>query len=240
MKHYLIIDSNRNTICKIEKTLQNLEGFHSLKPTSSRQRAMDQILTEQPDVVFLNMDGVIDQPLGFALELHLYDISMPHFIGVSNNEDQVYQAMKHGFYDYLLTPICKTEIRKSLLRYQKTFRKSPELVCLKSYKDYHFLDTSEIRFLKADNNTTDFHMVNGEIITAFKTLKTYEDQLPGHFKRIHKSYIINTSKVTRIDFGKALCRLANIETSIPFSKKFKDNIDVIHRSLCKASYRSST
>ncbi|WP_188651694.1 LytR/AlgR family response regulator transcription factor [Yeosuana aromativorans] len=200
---------------------------------------MEQILTEQPDVVLLNMDGVIDQPLRFVLELYLYDITIPHFIGISSNKDQVYQAMKHGFYDYLLTPISRTEIRKSFLRYQKIYRKAPELVCLKSYKDYHYLDTSEILFLKADNNTTDFHMLDGKIITAFKTLKTYEDQLPDHFKRIHKSYIINISKVTRIDFGKAQCKLANIERSIPFSKKFKDNIDDIHRSLYNASYHRS-
>lgn len=236
LKHYLIIESNRDVICTIESVMQKMEMFGSLGHTACHQTAIELIITTRPDLVFINIDGAIGQAFGFTLELLLYHNTVPDFIALSANKKQAYQAIKHGFYDYLLKPVSPTEIHKSMARHQKKFGKGHELVCLKSYKDFQFLNTWDILFLQADNNTTDFHMTNGDVITAFKTLKTYEDKLPDHFKRIHKSYIINILKVSRIDFGKASCKLRGLERHIPFSKKFLGNMDSIHRSLCNASY----
>lgn len=197
---------------------------------------MELILTNQPDLVFMNVDGVMYHAFSFTLALHFYKIPLPKFIALSANTELAYQCMKHEFFDYLLTPITSLEIHKSMARYQKKVNYPHELICLKSYKDYHFLNIHEIILLKADNNTTDFHMLNGEIITAFKTLKTFEEKLPVYFKRIHKSYIINGLGVSRIDFGKATCRLTNFKSAVPFSKKFQGNMEAIYASLRRISF----
>jgi DNA-binding LytR/AlgR family response regulator len=42
------------------------------------------------------------------------------------------------------------------------------------YGDYRYIDARDICYLQADNNSTDIHLNNGEMVTAFKTLKHFE------------------------------------------------------------------
>nr|WP_262897541.1 LytTR family DNA-binding domain-containing protein [Mariniflexile gromovii] len=92
------------------------------------------------------------------------------------------------------------------------------------------MNVDEILYLKADNNTTDFYMSDGTKISAYKTLKVFEDLLPKTFLRIHKSYIINRNCISRIHYGKSMCILNN-EHKIPFTKTFIENIDLINSAL---------
>lgn len=104
-------------------------------------------------------------------------------------------------------------------------------ICIKSYGDYQFIALKDVVYLQADNNTTDFHLVNGKVLSAYKTLKHYENNLPSFFYRIHNSYVINSNYVSRINTGKSLCYLNNNEVSLSFTKTFKDNIDTIIRKI---------
>jgi hypothetical protein len=49
----------------------------------------------------------------------------------------------------------------------------PLILCIKSYGDYRYIDARDICYLQADNST-DIHLNNGEMVTAFKTLKHFE------------------------------------------------------------------
>jgi DNA-binding LytR/AlgR family response regulator len=109
--------------------------------------------------------------------------------------------------------------------------KSNKTICLKSYKDYQYLNLDEILFLRADNNTTDFHMNDGSVVNSFKTLKTYESILPKNFLRVHKSYIINSDYVSRVNFGSSKCTLKKHSQNVPFTKTYKDNVDFMINSL---------
>lgn len=104
-------------------------------------------------------------------------------------------------------------------------------ICIKSYGDYQFIALKDVVYLEADNNTTDFYLVNGKKLSAYKTLKHYENNLPSFFYRIHNSYIVNSTYVSRINTGKQLCYLNNNEISVSFSKTFKDNIETIIRTI---------
>jgi len=104
-------------------------------------------------------------------------------------------------------------------------------ICIKSYGDYQFIPLKDVVYLQADNNTTDFYLQNGKKLTAYKTLKHYENNLPSFFYRVHNSYIVNSSYVSRINTGKSLCYLDNNEVSVSFSKTFKENIDTIIRKI---------
>lgn len=138
-------------------------------------------------------------------------------------------------------------MQRSILRYQKTYPSSIcekacpksqkcKTVCLKSNKDYQYLNTEKILFLKADNNTTDFHMKDGAIIGAYKTLKTFESTLPQNFLRIHKSYIINICYISRIHYGKSICIIKYPFCKIPFTKTFIKNIESINKSLTNNTF----
>jgi DNA-binding LytR/AlgR family response regulator len=112
----------------------------------------------------------------------------------------------------------------------------PLIVCVKSYGDYRFIEAKDICYLQADNNSTDIHLHNGEMITAFKTLKHFENVLQSPFVRIHNSYIVNIDYVSRIHTGNAVCYIKHTTTKLPFSKSYKDNVDSIISSITNGNY----
>ncbi len=112
----------------------------------------------------------------------------------------------------------------------------PLIICVKSYGDYRFIHADDICYLQADNNSTDIHLNNGEMITAFKTLKHFENVLSSPFVRIHNSYIVNIDYVSRIHTGNSVCYIKNTATKLPFSKSYKENVDAILTSITKGNY----
>lgn len=111
------------------------------------------------------------------------------------------------------------------------------VICVKSYGDYRYIDSDDILYFEADNNSTDIHLNNGEMITAFKTLKHFETVLPSiQFLRIHNSYIINVNQVSRIHTGNTVCYIKNSTTKLPFSKSYKENVDLIISRIAGGNY----
>lgn len=115
-------------------------------------------------------------------------------------------------------------------------QEEPLILCIKSYGDYRYIDTRDIAYFQADNNSTDIHLTNGEMVTAFKTLKLFEGVLPYPFVRIHNSYIVNSDCVSRIHTGNALCYIKNTAIKLPFSKSYKANIDLIISEISNGNY----
>lgn len=118
------------------------------------------------------------------------------------------------------------------------FQKEQSLIiCIKSYGDYRYIDSNDVLYFEADNNSTDIHLNNGEMITAFKTLKHFEAVLPQlQFLRIHNSYIINVNQVSRIHTGNTVCYIKNSSTKLPFSKSYKENVDLIIARIAGGNY----
>jgi len=129
-----------------------------------------------------------------------------------------------------------TEIASQPILNQSNQSDKPLIICVKSYGDYRYIEAKDIRYLQADNNSTDIHLNNGEMITAFKTLKHFEGVLLPPFVRIHNSYIVNVNHVSRIHTGNAVCYITNTTTKLPFSKSYKENVDSIINSISNGNY----
>nr|WP_315183420.1 LytTR family DNA-binding domain-containing protein [uncultured Flavobacterium sp.] len=132
----------------------------------------------------------------------------------------------------ITTPIFTTPE----LQNESVVKGNPLILCIKSYGDYRYINAKDICYFQADNNSTDIHLNNGEMITAFKTLKHFEGILSYPFIRIHNSYIVNQHYISRIHTGNAVCYIKNTVTKLPFSKSYKSNIDMIISEFANGNY----
>ena len=189
-----------------------------------QDKVLNAILKIKPEIIFINIETNKINFNNFLFEISQYTKDRPRIVALSTTKDNAYDAYQYNFSLYILKPLTEFEVRKSLNTIIKYYPyKSIESICLKSHKDFHYLDIKDILYLKADNNTTDFYMEDDKIIGAYKTLKIFENSLPENFFRIHKSYIININCISRINFGKSTCIIKN-QHKIPFTKTFIDNI----------------
>lgn len=223
--HYSFIILSGNKFNKeILNTISLFEDLFCIGKVLCENEAVNLILEKRPDLVIVNTDEIISTD--FLIELSTFIECLPFVIVISNDSSIAYKAIKHGVNDFLLSPIQLPEFRKSYLRFIKNQKRLKESrLVIKSNSDYNFLKIDEILYLNADNNTTDIYLVNGKKITAYKTLKFFENQLPFTFLRIHNSYIVNIKYVTRINIGKSKCYIENLQ--LPFSRTYKENIDVV-------------
>lgn len=127
------------------------------------------------------------------------------------------------------------EIQKGYKK-QLSNSEQPLIICIKSYGDYRYIDAKDICYFQADNNSTDIYLSNGEMVTAFKTLKHFESILSFPFIRIHNSYILNRNYISRIHTGNADFYIKNTTTKLPFSKSYKANVDQIISEFSNGNY----
>ncbi|WP_158250445.1 MULTISPECIES: LytR/AlgR family response regulator transcription factor [Aquimarina] len=237
---YVIIDNDKKIANSIQISLEEKPNYICTGIAKNEQEALDLILERRPRIVFLEPEvpGMHGDKTKFSLmtELSKYISRLPEFVIITKTADYAIEGIRNRIMDYVLKPFCKRQIAKTLLRFEKDFDQAGDhTLCFRSYGDYRFVDVDDVLYLKADNNTTDFIMSNGNKVEAFKTLKHFQQLLPDHFVRIHNSYIINTDYVSRIHFGKAKCAIKNSDALIPFSKSYKNNVEEIKDSLAKKS-----
>jgi len=228
---YIIIDASA-TLTRENDCFQEFNELLCVGKSTSYEDSINLILEKKPQLIFFHFSPEI--PLHLLLNILQYVDKLPYVIALNSSEQNAYNALKHGVMDYVLTTSMETELRKAVLKFIKFYKDtSVEKLCIKSNGDYHFIPLDEIIYLKADNNTTDFYLQTGKIISGFKTMKYFEGQLPFYFFRVHNSFIVNIKFVTRINLGKFVCFLFDNMYKIPFSRTYRDNIDAIIKRIGK-------
>lgn len=232
---YIIIDTNTRSNTKLYHSLQEYDTLKCIALTENFEEGLNTILKYAPKIVFINIDDSAESYLKMGNELLQYGNYTPTFIALSKDKNYAYDALKNNFFDYWLYPLDEHEIRKTLLKLMKLkpMQMEDTTICLKSYRDFLYISTADILYLRADNNATEFVMKDGSINHAYKTLKTFVTQMPKNFIRIHQSYIVNTNYISGISYGKSICRLKLRKLQLPFSKSYLQNIDLLKKKLTK-------
>ena len=232
MSNFIIIDKSPNNVKTLTNFLEQFTKFNSLGVVNMYDEALEMCLQYSPNLIFLNLDDTLNQPLYFLKELQQLITLDSLVIVISKHKEKAYEAIKNGMVDLLLLPLKELDMRISVLKAEKVLdNKRNSTICLQSYKDFRYLNTDEILFLKADNNTTDFYMKDQSVVNAYKTLKTFESRLPKEFIRIHKSYIINSNHISRINFGKLQYSFRQYDSDIPFTKTYINQIKNLNMRL---------
>lgn len=267
---YVIIDDNQESVMETKAIADGFGELSFIDSATNYEEGLNLILEHNPQLVFLEIDPK-DKKSNLSLsiinELHRYLKAVPKIIITTSSKELAFDAIKYEVVDYLLKPINRADLLKSLHKIvkaddgentftikplskielpeasfvsktkQETSSKSdPLILCIKSYGDYRYIDTRDIAYFQADNNSTDIHLNNGEMITAFKTLKHFEGVLTYPFVRIHNSYIVNSNCISRIHTGNTVCYIKNSAIKLPFSKSYKSNIDLIIAEISSGNY----
>ena len=263
---YVIIDDDQESILGTKAIADSFSELCFIGSAQNAADGLSLVLEKKPEIIFLEIDPVnisCDLSLSFIDALHKYLTILPKIIVTTHEKKFAFDCFQYEVKEYLLKPINQTNIVKLLLRLNKSKREEeigtiehtdqsnispfsleqkttnevhPLRLCIKSYGDHRYIDAKDICFFQADNNSTDIHLNNGEMITAFKTLKYFEAVLSYPFIRIHKSYIVNRNYISRIHNGNSVCYIKNTNTRLPFSKLYRGNIDRVISDFANGNY----
>lgn len=263
---YIIIDDNQESVLKTKAVADSFSELTFLATAYNYEEGLNLILEHTPNLVFLEIDPA-DKKSNLSLqlinELYRYLKIVPRIIVTTSKKELAFEAIGYEVADYLLKPLNRIDLVKSILKLNKSntepeapvsrvvvadekpisvvkvetkSEEKPLILCIKSYGDYRYIDAKDVCYFQADNNSTDIYLNNGEMITAFKTLKHFESILSAPFIRIHNSYIVNHNYISRIHTGNAVCYIKNTTVKIPFSKSYKSNVDLVISEFSNGNY----
>lgn len=190
-------------------------------------RAMDFLKTEEIDLIFLDIHLPKISGIDFLKTLH----HRPNVILTTAFSDYALESYEYDVVDYLLKPFSferfvqavskvpapKSEEAKSENQIENP--SSPDVIFIRSGYEHIKVNVSDIRFIQSDSDYTEIFTAEKKYLSQ-EPLRYWEEYLnPKKFIRIHKSYILNTSKIQKIVGNQV--RLDE-KTALPIGRAYKE------------------
>lgn len=197
------------------------DGFEGLKA----------ILQFQPDIIFLDIQ--MPKINGFEM-LELIE-EPPAVIFTTAFDEYAIKAFEQNAVDYLLKPFSKERFDKAIEKFLQTNPKpsvqrvvdeaaeSPaqqNRVVVKEGTRIRIIPVAKIQYIEAADDYVKIITADGSFLKN-RTMAFYEKSLsPYHFIRIHRSYLVNSQLITRIDAYEKESHLVKLNTGaqLPVSK----------------------
>lgn len=158
------------------------------------EQATEQLNVRTPDIILLDIN-LKGKHSGIQWAKEFVKNSQVIFVTGQTEKETMLKAFQVNPAAYLTKPVKESDVIAAI-----------ELVKMKTKANYVIIKDGfdelkvyydDILFLKSDKNYVDIYLVN-KIITVRKTLDNFYKELDARlFLRCHRSYVVNTAKVTQ-------------------------------------------
>jgi len=155
----------------------------------------------------------------------------PRIVFVTASSEYSLEGFRVDAIDYLLKPISYVDFLKSANKVKSWFdlhhpksdevRGNKEFLFIKS--DYKLLriNFDDIKYIEGMSEYIKIHLINSKPVMTLLSMKTIEEQLPpDKFMRVHRSYIVNLTKISVIERNRIIF---DGNVYIPVSDQYKNN-----------------
>jgi len=196
---------------------------------SDALQAVEFLKTERVDLIFLDIHLPKISGIDFLKSLP----KPPHVILTTAFSDYALESYELNVVDYLLKPFSFQRFVKAISKVpsgsvhptkQVTRENDPRMlkeIFIKSGYEHIKIAIDDILYIKSDADYTEIHTPGKKLLSQQSLNYWTEILIPSQFVRVHKSYIINSSKVEKIAGNRIhLCD----QTIIPIGRAFRDGL----------------
>ncbi|MBS1757276.1 MAG: response regulator transcription factor [Bacteroidetes bacterium] len=226
---YIIIDDNEIDRAVIESQAAKFPFLQKIISCSNPLEAVEFIKNISPDIIFLDieMPGISGIDL-----LRKKIISNAIIVLISSHPEFALDGFELDVFDYILKPVtpdrfaaCANRIRDFIRLRSKAFAfdsgQENNFIIIKQGYDKYKIALNDILFLESMKDYTRITTSDSEYL-MLSTLSNMIEKLPGEkFVRIHRSFVVNKSKVTTVQKNKAIIR----NHEIPIGKLYKHELN---------------
>lgn len=207
----VIIDDEPLARSMVIEYLQAYPAMQVVQECNDGFEGVKAIQQHQPDLVFLDIQ--MPKINGFEM-LELIE-NPPSVIFATAFEEYAIKAFETHAVDYLLKPFSKDRFDKAMQKFLNQQPAKPQQtqalletvtptpaqtgrIVLKDGGKIKIIPVHTIQYLEAADDYVKIITAEGSFLKK-KTMQYFEDSLNQQFVRVHRSYIINTQLITRID-----------------------------------------
>jgi DNA-binding LytR/AlgR family response regulator len=228
MNKKIYIVEDEPLIAETIKTALTKEGYQIIGMSDNAKEALFDIEHLQPELILLdiNIEGTID-----GIELAGYikkKCNIPFIFLTSHSDDMTLERVKKmepagyivkPFNEKTLKTNIELAIHKANAQIQNiSSNDSVDSIFIKNKGELIKIQLEDIYYLEAYDNYCFLHTATQKNLLSY-TLKSVEEKLPSQkFMRVHRSYIINLSKIKSLQEGYVFTE----KHKIPVSNSYKD------------------
>jgi len=226
MMRALIVDDEIYAREELEAMLNETGEFAVAGKCANALEAMQAIRREKPDVLFLDIQMPVIN--GFELLGMIDGNLMPNVVFVTAYDEYALKAFEENALDYLLKPVEKERLAKTVEKLKKRFAQGDKPVftgpdiqkipCLHA-SSVKLIDVTKIEYVRSGEAGVYVVSPGGEFFTEL-TLQVLENRTP--LIRCHKQYLVNIDLVDEIILRENM--LADIRTKsgrlVPVSRRY--------------------
>ena len=221
----IIIDDDLMSRRIIEEFIARTDQLRLL---ASYENAVDAINVfngeEDIDLIFLDIEMPEMSGIDFLETL----TNPPQIIIISSKDKYALDAFNYDVTDYLLKPISYSRffkaINKANVRFKNKVDSKENEIFIKKNSALVRLKYDDILWVEALENYVIFNTFN-EKFTIHFTMKAVENKLPSSkFTRVHRSFIVNTSRINIIEDNSIIIKVHDGNKSIPIGKSYRDSL----------------
>ncbi len=229
----IIIDDEPLARSIVKEYLHSYNDINIIAECSDGFEGLKAINQYEPDLIFLDIQ--MPKINGFEM-LELIE-DPPVVIFTTAFDEYAIKAFESNAVDYLLKPFSKERFDKAIQKYIQQKKALPEKteavlesasqspvqqnrVVVKDGSRIKIIPISQIQYLEAADDYVKIFTAEGSFLKK-KTMNYFEQSLQMfQFARIHRSYIVNTQLITRIDQYEKDSHLVLLNTGskLPVSK----------------------
>jgi two-component system LytT family response regulator len=192
----LIVDDERLAISRLERLLKEV-GENDVISVESTSEAAKIVNEHQFDLFFLDINFLDGIGIELAYTILLQNASAS-IVFQTAHEKYALKAFEIGAIDYLLKPYSKEQVQRSVDRAKKAKELKTNTLMVRDGNEYRMVDFKEIYYVQADLSQTVLRTKEWFLYYP-KKISELEELLASHgFFRMHRSYLINTSKIKKM------------------------------------------
>ena len=224
----IIIDDDEMSRRVVEEYINRTDFLNLTHSFSGAVEAINFLKQGDEDVQLIFLD--IEMPEMTGIEFMNTLTHTPHVIIISSKEKYALQAFEYSVTDYLLKPITYARFFKAVSKVYEVFNKGRSLndvdkeIFIKKNSSLVRIKYNDILWVEALENYVVINTPN-EKFTIHFTMKSIENQLPlVKFKRVHRSFIVNVSRIASIEDNSVVIKMNEGRKVIPIGKSYRDKL----------------
>ncbi|MEB8328797.1 response regulator transcription factor [Flavobacteriaceae bacterium KMM 6897] len=200
----IIIDDEPLAIALIEAHVAKIPNLEVIATCSNVLAGFEELKSKQVDLLFLD----IQMPLLTGIEFLKSLSNPPKVIFTTAYREYAIESYELDVVDYLLKPISFDRFFKAINKYFKTVEsnyktkldisdkdQNPDFIYVNANKKHYKILFKEIIYAESLKDYIQIHTKEASIVTKDK-ISHFEQKLPKNFLRTHRSYIVNSDKIT--------------------------------------------
>jgi DNA-binding LytR/AlgR family response regulator len=214
MFNCIVVDDEKLARERITAFLEQQAGWQVIGEAAEYKQAKGMIELLQPDICFMDINIIGGSGVDLVRELAPKVSTQWAFTTAYSNF--ALQAFELDVIDYLLKPLEDKRLFEVLLKTEKRLaskpRRNKNILAVKSIGAVQFVNVEDIVWIKGSANYVELHCKD-KMMLHRETLNKLEEQLdPLKFARVHRSAMVNLSKISSLssELGRySLLQLAN-------------------------------